>query len=176
MRSVFLVRPDAAELRLRVKGVGWIWAWLPAAIACGAIAFESTQLMSANHTSSWLRPVVERIFGHMRDNTWGWVHHLIRKTGHFTGYGVVCLTFLRGWLLTLACCEGLTDRAWRWRSCGLAVASTFLVASCDEIHQTFVPGRTGMFSDVLLDTGGAVVMCGVVSVVWWFRRARRNQG
>jgi len=172
MRTVFLVRPDAAEVRLRVEGFGWVWVWLPVAIACGAIAVESTQLMSANHTSSWLRPIVERIFGRMNNNTWTWVHHLIRKTGHFTGYGLVCLSFLRGWLLTLARREGPTDEAWRWRSCGLAVASTFLVASCDEIHQTFVPGRTGMFSDVLLDTGGAVVMCGVV---WVFRRARRNQ-
>ena len=32
----------------------------------------------------------------------------------------------------------------------------FLYACSDEIHQLFVPGRSGMFTDVLIDTGGAV--------------------
>jgi hypothetical protein len=176
MRSVFLVRPDAAELRVRTSGFGWVWVWLPAAIACGVIAFESGGTMSANHTNSWLRPIFERIFGHVSDNVWWWIHHLFRKGGHFSGYGLVGLTFLRAWLLTLGRSAELTTRAWRWRSWGLAVASTFVVASCDEWHQTFVPGRTGLFSDVFIDVAGGVVMCGVVSVVWWFRRARRNQG
>jgi VanZ family protein len=36
--------------------------------------------------------------------------------------------------------------------------STFLVASADEFHQSFLPNRTGQFRDVLLDSCGALVL------------------
>ena len=166
MRSVFLARPDAAELRHRIAGLAWISVWLPPALACLLIAGESGRTMAAAHTNSWLRPVFERVFGPLRDTTWWWIHHLIRKGGHFAGYALVCLTFLRAWLLTLARRPAPSDGPWRLPACGLAVASTFVVACCDEWHQTFVPGRTGMFSDVLLDTGGALAMCGVAAMLW----------
>ncbi len=32
-----------------------------------------------------------------------------------------------------------------------------LYAASDEIHQLFVPGRSGMFTDVLIDSGGVLV-------------------
>jgi VanZ family protein len=41
---------------------------------------------------------------------------------------------------------------------GLAILATFLVASADEYHQSFLPNRTGQFSDVLLDSCGAVAL------------------
>ena len=162
MVSVFFVRP-----RVRPVGVEWVWVWLPAVFACGVIALESTGTMSAANTSGWMRPIFERVFGPVGDERWALIHHLIRKTGHFSGYGLVCLTFLRAWLWTLA---GTAVSAWRWRSCWLAVLSTAVVASCDEVHQSFLPSRTGQVSDVLLDTCGAVVMCGVVWAVCWAGR------
>jgi VanZ family protein len=36
----------------------------------------------------------------------------------------------------------------------------FLYASSDEIHQLFVPGRSGSFIDILLDTFGS--SCAIV--------------
>ena len=39
----------------------------------------------------------------------------------------------------------------------LAMAGTFLVASADEFHQSFLPNRTGTPWDVLLDCCGALV-------------------
>ena len=42
--------------------------------------------------------------------------------------------------------------------CGIsAVAVAVLYAATDEIHQLFVPGRAGRFSDVCIDTLGAVI-------------------
>ena len=35
-----------------------------------------------------------------------------------------------------------------------ALAAVFLYACTDEFHQRFVPGRAGLFSDVLIDTLG----------------------
>lgn len=150
----------------------WVWAWLPVAIAVAVIMRESTPLFSAENTSSWLRPIVERVLGHIADPVWETGHMLFRKSGHFTGYGITCVTFVRAWLLTLARRVDLSVRTWRWSSVGLAVVSTFLVASGDEWHQTFLPSRTGQFSDVMLDTVGAIVACAVVWSICWRRGAR----
>ncbi len=35
---------------------------------------------------------------------------------------------------------------------------TVVTATFDEIHQTFIPSRTGRWQDVVLDTCGAAVM------------------
>lgn len=40
----------------------------------------------------------------------------------------------------------------------LALLGTAVVASLDEFHQSFLPNRTGIPSDVLLDCCGAVVL------------------
>jgi VanZ family protein len=141
-------------------------------IACVAIALESTATMSARHTNDLLRPIFERIFGHINDKVWWWAHHLFRKGGHLSGYGLVCLTFLRAWLLTLAQKSRWTVGGWRRRSVLLAIGCTFIVAGCDEWHQTYLPGRTGAFSDVVLDTVGASIMCLLVSWIFRWRTAK----
>lgn len=74
----------------------------------------------------------------------------IRKVAHATVYFVLALILLavgrvifgsRKYLLT----------------CALALLFCFIFAMTDEYHQTFVDGRTGQFSDVLIDTAGACV-------------------
>jgi len=172
MRSVFLVRPDAAELRRYSDGRwGKVRVWWPVVVMLIVIAIESTNTFSSENTSGWIRPVVERIFGHINDQLWAVIHHLVRKSGHFTGYGGLALTQLRAWLLTLGSRDGFSLRGWRWRATWLAVAGTAFVASLDEWHQTFIPSRTGLFSDVVLDTVGGSVLCGMVWLFcgWWRR-------
>lgn len=130
--------------------------WIPAFLAVLVIAFESTVFMSANNTSRWLLPVWERLFGPVTPKHWAMVHHYIRKTGHFTGYGLVSLCFFHGFRMTLSLARGL--RALWFRSATFALGCTFLVASADEIHQAFLPNRGGSPYDVLLDTCGALLM------------------
>lgn len=168
MRSVFLKRPDAAEVWARSAGfLGFVWVWFPVLIACIVIACESTGTMSAGNTSVWWRPWWEALFGQTSDERWEVAHHLIRKTGHFIGYGMVCLTFVRGWLLVFAKNADSSMKIWRLRAVLCGIGCTFLVASCDEIHQSFLPSRTGLFTDVLLDTCGATIMCLLVWLVLW---------
>ncbi len=62
--------------------------------------------------------------------------------------------------------------AWRLQSTLLAIVSTAIVASCDEYHQTFLPGRTGSPYDVLLDTAGACALCLLVWLLCWSRHGR----
>jgi len=40
----------------------------------------------------------------------------------------------------------------------LALMGTAVVASLDEFHQSYLPNRTGIPSDVLLDCSGAIVL------------------
>jgi len=172
VKSIFRHRPSTEVVQQKTAGRRQIWVWLPALFATAIIAGESTNTFSSQNTSSWIRPYFERIFGHISDHAWYEGHYLARKLGHFTGYGMVCLTYLRAWLLTLARKGGLSIGTWRLRSCVLGVASTFCVACLDEWHQTYIPSRTGAFSDVLIDTVGGSIACGLVWLVFW--RGRRN--
>ncbi|MGP8253150.1 MAG: VanZ family protein [Terracidiphilus sp.] len=127
----------------------WISVWLPVAIGIGLIALESTVWFGADYTSTPLRRIYEFLFGPVSDAQWPPIHHFIRKCGHFVGYGLLALTWLRAWWMVLRTFAF-------WRCAVLGLAGTTLVASCDEWHQTFLPNRTGTPWDVLLDCCGAV--------------------
>ena len=172
MRPVFfyrpLQRPAIAERDLH----WWLSVWAPVIIAIAVICIESTGTFSAENTSSWLRPIVEHIFGAISDTAWDAYHHYLRKTGHFVGYGTVAFTFLRAWLHTLGRRGASSLLSWRLESTVLTILSTATVASCDEFHQSFLPSRTGTPIDVLLDTSGACVLCLLVWIICWSRRTR----
>jgi VanZ family protein len=129
----------------------WLSTWIPVAMGVAAIALESTEWMGANHTSGPLRWLFQAIFGPVSEATWDIVHHFVRKAGHFTGYGVLSLLWLRAWRRSLA----LTQPSYNFL---LALLATALVASADEFHQTFLPNRTGSAWDVLLDCTGAATL------------------
>jgi VanZ family protein len=113
----------------------------------GVIMLESTEMMSARNTGRFLYTVVTALFGPVDRSLLLYLDHLLRKTGHFLGYGVLCLLFFRALRATFV------GTARRWAL--IAISFTFLVASLDEIHQSFLPSRTGRAQDVLLDTVGA---------------------
>ena len=133
----------------------WIAAWWPVAVGIAIIATESTKYLGADHTSGPLRRIFEALFGPVNSDHWEEIHHLIRKSGHFLGYGALGLAWLRAWWITLRNSSFYIDAA-------LALLGTACVASCDEIHQTFLPNRTGTPWDVLLDCCGALVLQTIV--------------
>ncbi len=129
----------------------WIRAWFPVALGVLVIATESTEFLGADHTSGPLRWVWEHLFGAVSDGSWSLIHHYIRKAGHFTGYGLVALTWLRALWMSLPRLSFLQNAL-------LALLGTALTASADEFHQTFLPNRTGLARDVVLDCCGAICM------------------
>ena len=131
--------------------------WLPATLAVVMIACESTSTMSAANTSRWLLPLWVHLFGPVTAQKWAVIHHLIRKTGHFTGYGVVSLCFFHGWRSSLSIAHRSVN-AVRRSSALLAVMCTLVIASADEFHQSFLPSRTSSPYDVGIDVCGAIVM------------------
>jgi len=141
----------------------WIGAWWPVAAGIAVIALESTKYLGADQTSHPLRVLFEALFGPVGDPRWETIHHYIRKSGHFLGYGGLGLAWLRALWMSLP--------PYRFfLASGLALAGTALVASWDEWHQTLLPNRTGSPWDVLLDCCGALVM---LSAAFMYLRLRR---
>ena len=129
----------------------WVYVWFPVLLGIVIIALESQEFMGADHTSHPLRMLFQFIFGPIGDARWDLVHHYIRKSGHFVGYGLIGLAWLRAWWFTLPHSRFLPDAL-------LALLGTALIASCDEWHQSYLPNRTGTPKDVLLDCTGAIVL------------------
>jgi VanZ family protein len=163
-----VAQPGHAASRRHVRrGAGyWVSAWLPVLIGVYVIVLESTPMFGADHTSGPLRRIFQALFGPVGDVRWDLIHHYIRKTGHFIGYGLIGLAWLRAWRMTLHGVQFLSYA-------GLALAGTALIASWDEWHQTFLSNRTGSPWDVLLDCCGALTMLIIVGGFWTAFRPRK---
>ncbi|HEV2322657.1 MAG TPA: VanZ family protein [Terracidiphilus sp.] len=146
----------------------WIRAWWPVALMAALIVLSSSPAFGSDHTSGPFRWIWQSLFGHVSNERWIFIHTCIRKTAHFTGYGLVGWTWLRGWRLTF-------PRFWYWRDMALAVLGSALLASGDELHQAFLPNRTGSPWDVLLDCFGALTICLLVYLIMWRSRNRYEQ-
>lgn len=141
----------------------WIDIWWPVALGIAVIWIESQSYMGSDHTGEFLRPIWQAIFGPVPDARWEVIHHYIRKSGHFVGYGLIGLSWLRAWWHTLPRSKFLTDAA-------LAMLGTATMASLDEWHQSFLPNRTSSPRDVLLDCIGAFVMITLAYAILRIRR------
>ena len=76
-----------------------------------------------------------------------WLDLLLEKAGHAFEYAILAA------LLTRALASGRNARG---RAFLAAVVFSWLYALSDEFHQSFVPGRTAGWSDVLFDWIGAM--------------------
>lgn len=92
----------------------------------------------------------------------------VRKTAHMTEYGILFL-FLFG---ALGSYEKLNKGKIRWFT---ALTVTFLYACTDEVHQLFVPNRYGCFTDVLIDTTGAVIALGILALIMALKSKNKNK-
>jgi VanZ family protein len=142
-----------------------LWSWLPVVFWVSIIAFESTNLLSSANTGSILYKVLKAIFGPIRQHDFDLIHFVLRKLGHFVGYGILGLLFFRAvrrtYMDRTPSSESPAQQTLREllrRAANVAVLCTAGVASLDEWHQTFLPSRTGALHDVVLDTMGAIVL------------------
>lgn len=71
----------------------------------------------------------------------------IRKLAHMTEYAILAVLFLLAFL-------AFGKRRLIFPA---AAGCCFCYALTDEFHQTFVEGRAGRFTDVLIDTAGAAI-------------------
>ncbi|WP_246596302.1 MULTISPECIES: VanZ family protein [Bacillaceae] len=76
------------------------------------------------------------------------VHYVIRKGAHFSVYFVLGILVLHA--LRRSGFSGL-------RSVLFSLGICVIYAITDEVHQLFIPGRSGEVTDVLIDSAGAGV-------------------
>jgi len=137
--------------------------WLPAVLWVGMlllIFYFSSQAGSPENSAGWLMGLLRWLAPQLAEQlTPAQLHALnytLRKTGHGVGY--LLLTLLGYWAFRRS--FGLDARpALRW-----AVLTSLLRAVLDEIHQAFVPGRTGTPVDVMIDA------VGIGLAAWMIRR------
>ena len=127
--------------------------WLPALVWMLIIFSASSDSHSSQHSSCFFEPLLRWLFPQMPPARVEAIHFAFRKACHLTEYAILALLFWRGIRQPVR----NDSRAWNWSEAGLALALVLLFAASDEIHQVFVPSRTGQTSDVFIDaTGGAL--------------------
>ena len=133
----------------------------------GVIRMESTDTASAANTTVVLYKVIAVIAPHVQPSLVQQLDEVLRKSGHFLGYGILSvLVFLalrntnRDRVRPLLCRTWGTYLSDLWRAEWVLIGmlATVVTASFDEIHQTFIPSRTGRWQDVVLDTIGAAAL------------------
>jgi len=143
--------------------------WLPTIVWMVLIFSASADSHSSEHTSRIIIPLLHWLFPHISDQNAEEIHHLIRKCAHLTEYAFLALLVRRTLNHTLR--PGLPP--WSWRLFAGVVGIVFLYASSDEFHQAFVPTRTPLFSDVLIDTSGGIIG---LFVAWLRHRVWEKRG
>ena len=109
----------------------------------------STDLMSAEHTSRFLEPVLRWLDPGIAPATVAAVQFGVRKLAHLTEYAILAA------LVARALCNSL--QTWQWRYAFLVVCIAAGYAALDEFHQSFVVSRTASARDVFIDSAGAIV-------------------
>ncbi len=165
---------------------------MPVIIWLGVIFAESMSPFAASdQTSRIIVPILHWLMPRLDPAQLTEVHHLLRKIGHFTGYGLLSYLFFRALRATYHVRQGTADTLkrgyrrvsailsfpeyWRGTWALLAMVCTSAVATADELHQMTLANRTGSWRDVLLDSvGGLIFQLGILLFWKWRTRARRE--
>jgi VanZ family protein len=143
-------------------------AWIAAILWLIVIFIESSSYLSSHETSRILYPILHFLFGINYAQFEPW-HHVLRKTGHVVGYGLLSFFLFRAWRATL---PKPGNPRWSLYWADIAVFGTALVASLDEWHQSFIPSRTGRWQDVVLDSSAAIATQILLYLFYLFLRKR----
>lgn len=124
----------------------------------------SVQIITVFH------PDYEQMDTNSRKTIYDRVQHIVRKCAHFTEY------MMLGFLLRLCLESWIGHRIKRRWIAGLAGFGAGAVYACtDELHQLSIDGRSGQWTDVLVDSCG--VLAGVALGTLLIRSlSRKNTG
>ncbi|HKO62211.1 MAG TPA: VanZ family protein [Pyrinomonadaceae bacterium] len=148
--------PNSSTLSRRLVRYGPLLLWT------GVILFASTGGFSAGNTSRIIRPLLLWLFPDITDATLTTVHFLTRKAAHFIEYAILAFLAARAFISS-------TRDPLRNHWVIFSFVSVAAVAAIDELHQSFVPARTGSFYDSLIDIAGGLT---ALLVCWLYQRRR----
>jgi VanZ family protein len=147
--------------------VSYTRRWLPAIVWAVVISMFSTHWFTSDNTATIFIPITHWLFPSFSPETLAMLHHITRKCAHLTEYFVFSLLVLRGIR------GGRRESRPTWAL--VTIAIVFAYASLDEFHQSFVPGRTASFYDVLIDTTGGALAQGAAALIA-LRAGQRERG
>ncbi len=138
---------------------------MPVIVWAGMICWMSTETFSSVQSSRFIMPLIDYLLPWLSPQGADLMHWMIRKAGHLVVY------FIFGLLLFRAFCGDSTQR-WSLRLAVYSVITLISFAMIDEFHQSFVPARTSLLSDVAIDTAGGVFSQVAIAI----RAARKRSG
>ena len=112
---------------------------------------------NGNDSSNQSNFIAEIILKVIRDT----LTFIIRKAAHMSEYAILLL------LLYYALSNVISKH-----TLSLSLLVTFIYACSDEFHQLFIPGRSGQFKDVLIDTSGALIM---LMIIFLWQRKKKSK-
>ena len=124
-------------------------AWAPAVVWAAVIFYMSTDELSAEHTRSWIEPIVRFFVPSLPDAAFEVLHFVVRKLAHMTEYFVFALLIERG------CRRGSELAPSRAPLVAWVVAALYSLT--DEGHQLLVASRGASLLDCGLDSLGAAI-------------------
>ena len=143
--------------------------WVPA--VCIMVIIFNFSSMVADDSSNTSIPIAEVVIQKIEqtmdisiDNgseSYGLIHHLVRKAGHFLEYMAL------GCTLVLPFAFIYTGNYYKIKVLLSSELFAAFYACTDEFHQTFVPGRDGNFTDVGIDSMGALAGICAGFIFWW---------
>lgn len=131
--------------------------WLPVVIWMGLIFYLSHQPaeQSSELSSGFMDILLHILFAIFpADGDFPYLHFFIRKAAHFFAY------FLLGVFVIYAVRRSVKQLL---RSTYITLIICILYAISDEVHQLFIPGRSGEIRDVMIDSLGAI--CGLFTFI-----------
>lgn len=87
------------------------------------------------------------------------LQHFVRKAAHFSVYTAL------GFFLSIGTFTFSIEKIYLRAAIGFAVGAMYAV--CDEIHQSFIPGRSGELRDVLIDSSGVLLGVLLITVIYF---------
>ena len=125
--------------------------WLPVLIWLAIIFIGSTDLMSAEHTSRIIGPILRWFKPDVSGETIARAQFIVRKAGHVSEYAILATLIWRA-------LRRAAQRKQRMSSLFIgAWLACAIFAATDEFHQSFVPSRTASPVDVMIDICGALL-------------------
>jgi VanZ family protein len=141
--------------------------WLPVAVWASFIFLFSSGNFSSSNTSQVLDPLLHWILPGISAHQMDLIHFFIRKFAHWAQYFILAA-------LTLRALQSKAIAAWESRHLIGTIVIVLIVASADELHQSFVPSRTAALGDVMIDLFGGT--CGALWMyLWQGKKAARQR-
>lgn len=111
-------------------------------------------------TSRFFGPVLKYLFPNASEEILQSIHVVIRKFAHFTEYSLLAFFAVRAVARSWFNFRGQLRHLF-------PLVLVAVVASADELNQSFDPARTGLVSDALLDIVSGGVMIGLLWLLKW---------